>query len=149
MLSKVRHLHVRGIAIALCIALLISAYTVVDGAAVKRGEALPYVMVMFTLVPLPVTPIVLRQYGWTHIKEVWSEGRFKLPFMGLIGIVAYLMAVTAYSLGPVSYAGAVREVSVVFGAFAGWQFLGEKMGGMRVLGAMIIFAGILIITLYG
>jgi drug/metabolite transporter (DMT)-like permease len=57
--------------------------------------------------------------------------------------------VTAYSLAPLSYAGAVREVSVVFGAFAGWQFLGEKMGGMRLVGAAVIFAGILIIALYG
>lgn len=149
LLSKVRHLHFKGIAIALCIALLISIYTVIDGAAVKRGEALPYVMTMFTLVPLPVTPLILRQYGWRRIKEVWSEQRFKLPFIGLIGIVAYLMAVTAYSFAPLSYAGAVREVSVVFGALAGWQFLGEKMGGMRVLGAGIIFAGIVVIALRG
>ena len=148
-LSKVPHLHFKGIAIALCIALLISIYTVIDGSAVKRGEALPYVMMMFTLVPLPVTPLVLRQYGWPRIKAVWNRQGFKLPFMGLIGVAAYLMAVSAYSFAPLSYAGAVREVSVVFGAFAGWQFLGEKMGGMRVLGAAIIFGGILMIALYG
>jgi drug/metabolite transporter (DMT)-like permease len=147
--SNVSRLHFKGIAIALTIALLISIYTTIDGAAVKRGEALPYVMVMFTLVPLPVTPLVLRQYGWQRIKKVWRQQRYKLPFMGLIGVIAYLMAVYSYSLAPLSYAGAIREVTVVFGAFAGWQFLGEKMGGMRVLGATIIFAGILVIALYG
>jgi drug/metabolite transporter (DMT)-like permease len=37
----------------------------------------------------------------------------------------------------------------VFGAFAGWWFLKEKMGGMRVLGAAVIFAGILVIAMFG
>jgi len=40
-------------------------------------------------------------------------------------------------------------VSVVFGAFAGWWLLKEKMGAMRVLGAIVIFAGILIIAIFG
>jgi drug/metabolite transporter (DMT)-like permease len=40
-------------------------------------------------------------------------------------------------------------VSVVFGALAGWWFLKEKMGGVRVLGAIVIFAGILIIAIFG
>jgi uncharacterized membrane protein len=43
----------------------------------------------------------------------------------------------------------VREISVVFGAMAGWIFLKERMGGMRVLGAAIIFVGVLVIALFG
>jgi len=123
--------------------------TVIDGAAVKRGFALPYVMTMFALVPLPVTPFVLRQYGWSRLKEIWKEQGFLLPLIGVLGVTAYLLAVFAYSIAPVSYSGAIREVSVVLGAFAGWRFLGEKMGGMRVFGALVIFAGILIIAIFG
>jgi drug/metabolite transporter (DMT)-like permease len=55
----------------------------------------------------------------------------------------------AYSIAPLSYSGAVREVSVVFGAFAGWWFLKEQMGGMRIFGAAIIFVGILVIAWFG
>jgi drug/metabolite transporter (DMT)-like permease len=69
--------------------------------------------------------------------------------MGLLGVSAYLLAVLAYSIAPLSYAGAVREVSVVFGALAGWWFLKEKMGGVRLLGAIVIFAGIVIIAMFG
>jgi drug/metabolite transporter (DMT)-like permease len=43
----------------------------------------------------------------------------------------------------------VREFSVVLGALAGWRFLGERMGGWRVLGAIVIFAGILVIAVFG
>lgn len=147
--SRVTHLHFRGIAIAVFIAVLISIYSVIDGAAVKHGSATPYVMTMFTLVPLPITPFMIRQYGWGHLWQEFKARGFQLSLMGLLGVSAYLMAVLAYSIAPLSYSGAVREVSVVFGALAGWWFLREKMGGMRVLGAVVIFAGILMIASFG
>jgi drug/metabolite transporter (DMT)-like permease len=147
--AHVSRLHLKGVAVALTIALLISIYTLIDGSAVKRGAAIPYVMTMFTLVPLPVTPFVLRQYNWSKLREIWKAQRFLLAVIGFLGVSAYLLAVAAYSIAPLSYSGAIREVSVVFGAFAGWRFLGEKMGGTRLVGAMIIFAGILIIAIFG
>jgi drug/metabolite transporter (DMT)-like permease len=149
--SHVSHLHLKAVAIALFIALLISIYTTIDGAAVRRGAsyALPYVMTMFTLVPLPVTPFILREYGWQRLKEEWNNLGLRLSVMGLTGVLAYLMAVLAFAIAPLSYSGAVREVSVVFGAFAGWWLLKEKMGGMRVIGAIVIFAGILMIAMFG
>ena len=147
--SRVTHLHFRGIAIALFIALLISVYSTIDGAAVKNGYATAYVMTMFALVPFPIAPFILRQYGWSYLwKELRNQG-IRLPLMGILGVSAYLLAVIAYSIAPLSYSGAIREVSVVFGALAGWWFLKEKMGGMRVLGAIVIFAGIVVIAMFG
>jgi drug/metabolite transporter (DMT)-like permease len=60
-----------------------------------------------------------------------------------------MIALYAYSFAPISYSGAIREVSVVLGALAGWRFLGENLGSFRVIGAFIIFSGILIIALLG
>jgi multidrug transporter EmrE-like cation transporter len=37
----------------------------------------------------------------------------------------------------------------VLGAFAGWQFLGEKLGKIRILGAGVIFTGIILIAVFG
>jgi drug/metabolite transporter (DMT)-like permease len=76
-----------------------------------------------------------------------QPGRFLIT--GFLGVVAYLIALYAYSFAPVSYSGAIREVSVVLGALAGWRFLGEKLGSLRLVGAFIIFSGILIIALFG
>lgn len=149
MQSHVTRVHFKGVAVALFIALLISIYTTIDGTAVKDGFAMPYVMSMFTLVPLPIAPFIFREYKWTKVKEVLTRQPIRLPIAGILGVLAYLMAVFAYSIAPLSYAGAVREVSVVFGALAGWFFLKEKMGGVRVLGAIIIFVGILVIALFG
>jgi multidrug transporter EmrE-like cation transporter len=38
---------------------------------------------------------------------------------------------------------------VVLGALAGWYFLKEKLGSVRIFGAFIIFTGILTIALFG
>ena len=73
----------------------------------------------------------------------------RLILVGFLGVIAYLFALFAYSLAPVNYSEAIREVSVVMGAFAGWQFLGEKLGKIRVVGAAVIFAGIVLIAVFG
>ena len=147
--AHVTHVHFKGVAVAVFIALLISIYTTIDGAAVKDGFAFPYVMSMFTFVPIPITPFIFRQYKWEKIKSVLIEHPISVPLAAILGVVAYLMAVFSYSISPISYAGAVREVSVVFGAFTGWYFLKERLGGVRVLGAVVIFTGILTIALFG
>src|SRR5262245_27874786 len=150
--SHVSHLHFRGLAIALFIALLISIYTTIDGAAVhvqnSAAYALPYVMTMFALVPIPVTLFILREYNLQQLTEEWNTKGLLFFATGLLGVLAYLMAVFAYAIAPLSYSGAVREVSVVFGAIAGWWLLKEKMGGLRVLGAIVIFGGILVIAMF-
>jgi len=147
--AHVTHLHFKGAAVAVFIALLISIYSTIDGAAVRNGSAVPYVLSMFAFVPLPITPFIFREYKWTKIKEVLIRQSLRVPLASILGVLAYLMAVFAFSIAPVSYAGAVREVSVVLGALAGWWFLKERMGGVRLLGAIIIFAGILVIALLG
>ena len=147
--AHVTHVHFKGVAVALFIAFLISIYSTIDGSAVKNGYALPYVMSMFALVPFVITPFVFRQYGWIRIRDVLTKQPVGVPMAGVLGVLAYLMAVFAYSIAPLSYAGAVREVSVVFGALTGWWLLNERLGGVRVFGAFIIFAGILMIAFFG
>lgn len=142
-------IHIRGILTALSVALVISLYTLIDGTAVKNGPALPYALTMFMLVPLITTAYNLRRFGWKRFASAWDGPCLPLILAAVLGVVAYLLALFAYTIAPVSYSGAIREMSVVIGAFLGWQFLGERMGGMRVLGSVIIFAGILVIALFG
>ena len=139
----------RGIAIALSVALVISIYTLIDGFAVKHGPALSYGLSMFTLVPVLTTPLIVRHYGWNHMVKALRAQPFRLVLVGFLGMIAYLFALFAYSIAPVNYSEAIREVSVVMGAFAGWYFLGEKMGKIRILGAVVIFTGIVMIAIFG
>jgi drug/metabolite transporter (DMT)-like permease len=141
--------HLKGIAIALTVAFVISIYTLIDGTAVKGGPPLPYALSMFVMTPLLTAPFLVRRYEWNHFARTWSTQRVSLLVAGVLGVVAYLMALYAYTFAPLSYSGAIREVSVVIGAFLGWRFLGEKMGGIRVVGAAVIFAGVMVIAFFG
>ena len=87
---------------------------------------------------------------WSFKHALPFQGkRSAYPPLGLLTVSAYLLTLLAYALAPLGYSGAIREVSVVLGAFAGWRFLGEKMGPMRLAGAGIVFVGILMIALLG
>ena len=143
--------HLKGIFLALGVALIISIYTIVDGTAVKRhpDAALAYAISMFTLVPLLTTPFMVRRFGWGAFAQAWRGQRWRLVLGGVLGVVAYTTALFAYSFAPLNYSEAIREVSVVIGAFFGWRFLNEKLGGYRLLGAAVIFGGIVLIALFG
>ncbi len=142
-------LHIRGVVVALAVAVTISLYTLIDGTAVKNGPTLPYALTVFVFVPFLTTIYNLRRYGWTQFVAAWKGPRLTLILAAILGVVAYLLALLAYTFAPLSYSGAIREVSVVIGAFLGWQFLGERMGGLRLLGSVVIFVGILTIAILG
>jgi drug/metabolite transporter (DMT)-like permease len=141
--------HLRGILTALSVAVIISIYTLIDGTAVKNGPALPYGLFMFVMTPFVTTPYLTRKYGWSHFMEMWRKKRGYILLGGVLGLVAYMMALFAYTFAPLSYSGAIREVSVVIGAFLGWRFLKEEMGGIRVVGSAIVFMGVMVIAIFG
>ena len=141
--------HLRGILTALSVALIISIYTYIDGNAVRHGPALPYGLSMFVMVPFVTTPYLVNRYGWDHFTNMWQQKRGYLLLGGLLGLVAYMLALFAYTFAPLSYSGAIREVSAVIGAFLGWRFLKEEMGGIRVVGSAIVFAGVMVIAVFG
>ena len=141
--------HLRGILTALSVALIISIYTFIDGNAVKHGPALPYGLSMFVMVPFVTTPYIMQRYGINQFIEVWNKNRGYLLLGGVLGLVAYMLALFAYTFAPLSYSGAIREVSAVIGAFLGWRFLKEEMGGVRVVGSAIVFTGVMVIAFFG
>lgn len=147
--SRGSRLHLKGVFVALSVALIISLYTLIDGTAVKHGPPLPYALTMFMFVPILTTAYNVHRFGWKHFAAAWNGPRLPLILAAILGVVAYLLALIAYTFAPLSYSGAIREVSVVIGAFLGWQFLEEPMGGRRVLGSFVIFAGILTIAIFG
>ena len=141
--------HLRGVVLALILALLISIYSTLDGTAVKHTSALSYAVNIFFLIPVFTTPLMFQHFGWQVLKTELTSHWLRLAGIGLLMVSAYMLVMLAYSVSPVGYVGAIREVSVVLGALDGWRFLGERMGGWRVTGSLVIFCGILVITFIG
>jgi drug/metabolite transporter (DMT)-like permease len=138
-----------ALVLALGVACCISVYTAIDGAAVHHVSPLPYIVLVIALTVLFITPTVVMRYGNTAIVDEWRTNWIRITLVGLFTLLAYILALKAYTIARVSYAGSVREISVVFAAFVGWRWLGESFGKIRLTGAMFIFAGILVIALAG
>jgi len=138
-----------ALALALGVACCISIYTAIDGAAVHHVSPLPYTVLVIALAALFITPAVVKRYGNNVIVDEWRANWIRITLVGLFTLLAYMLALKAYTIARVSYAGSVREISVVFAAFVGWRWLGESFGAIRLVGAMFIFAGILVIAFAG
>ena len=59
-----------------------------------------------------------------------------------------MLVLLAMSIAPVSYILALRQVSVVIGALMGVVFLKEKYGRIRIIGSIIIFLGVFILSVF-
>ena len=134
---------------ALGVALAISIYSVIDGAAVQFAAPLPYTIAVFLATALALTPVMLRRYPPAALAAEWRANWPRILMAGALVLLGYAMVLAAYSAGRVGYAGAIREVSVVFAALIGWRWLGEGFGRTRIAGALLIFAGILVIAAAG
>jgi drug/metabolite transporter (DMT)-like permease len=142
-------LSIKGILAAFCTSTCISIYTAIDGAAVRFVSPTPYTVLLFFLSVILVAPIVLWRYGPRAVITEWHANWPRIILVGMLSIAAYILVLQAYTLAHVSYAGAVREISVVFAAFIGWRWLGERFGVVRTIGAILIFTGILVIAVVG
>jgi len=144
-----RSIKVKGVLWALIVALLISIYSVIDGAAVRQTNPVSYIVLVFGVMTFCITPFIFKRYGWKAMVNEWRSHWLRLTIMGCLSILAYLLVLVVYSLSSVSYAGTIREVSVVIAALAGTKYLGEGFGISRIIGATIIFSGILLIAISG
>jgi drug/metabolite transporter (DMT)-like permease len=138
-----------AVGLALGTAFCISIYSAIDGAAVHRVDPIPYTVLVIGLSAVFVTPIVLTRYGPRGAIAEWRTNWLRIVLVGILSLLSYMIVLLAYSISHVSYAGAVREISIVFAAFVGWRWLGEKFGMIRLAGAILIFAGILVIAVAG
>ena len=142
--------HRSAIGFALCNAVIIAFYTVVDGLGVRvavqqGGNPLQYVALLFLLDGFPYFVLVMRQRKGQQRADAWTYMRAHWP-LALLGTVAslgsYGIALWAMTQAPVAAVAALREVSVLFAALLGAIFLKESFGLQRGAGTLLIVGGI-------
>ncbi len=136
-----------GLGLALLTALAISGYSAIDAVGIRILRPVPYTALAFALSALVIAPLVVQRYGWSAVALEWRESWPQIAGVGFLSGIAYSLVLAAYAIAPVAYAGAVREVSVVLGALAGWLFLKEGFGLRRTAGAALVLAGIAVLAL--
>lgn len=135
---------------ALLAGLCISCYTTLDKAGVRLIAPLLYTYLVTTMTLVWLTPGTLRAVGWQGLMAEWRSSRYNSVIASFTAMAAYAIVLYVMQTGaPVSYVGAMREISVVFGAAVGVVFLKEQGTVTRVFGSSLIAAGVGVIALLG
>lgn len=131
---------------ALTTGLAIATYSVLDGVGVRRSDATgAYIAWLFVLQgPLIAGVIAGRRRGVLRgSRSLLVPGLLS----GVVSIVAYGLVIWAQSRGRLAPVAALRECSIVFGALIGAVFFHERLGPVRVLGAVVVFTGVVLLAL--
>jgi drug/metabolite transporter (DMT)-like permease len=126
---------------ALLNAVVIVAYTIVDGLGVRASEhAWSYVLWLFFLNTFPLLAIGFATNA-RAILSVSLRGWGKGFAGGLCTVLAYGLALWAMTQAPIALVAALRETSVLIGTALGALLLKERFGLNRWLAAALITAG--------
>ena len=134
-----------AIGLAVLTGLTIASYTVVDGLGVRAAhDPYAYAGLLFALLG-PVFPLVTL---FRRPVDRWRDrtllGRGLLA--GALSVLAYGIVLWAQVRAPLAEVAALRETSVIFAALIGMIFLNERFGTRRVAAAIVIAAGIVLIS---
>jgi drug/metabolite transporter (DMT)-like permease len=126
--------------------LMTATYTTVDEIGIQFVPPLVYIYLVLAVTAVIYTPIVLSR-GRTRVS---APPVLRVLIAAVTMPLAYALVLTAMRLGmPASYAGSLREMSVIVAAAIGVGFFGEPITPLRIAGACSIAAGIALIALRG
>jgi drug/metabolite transporter (DMT)-like permease len=149
-LEPLRAVRQAGPRWALLAGLCTSAYTAIDKIGIGFVPPPLYTYLALWISLILLTPWTLRWIGRAGLRAELGHSRWKAVLAGFTTLGAYLLVLQAMSLSlPAAYAGALREVSVVFGAAYGVFVLKEPGGPMRILGAALVALGAVGIGVWG
>ncbi len=138
--------HATGL--ALFTATTICAYSLVDGVGARlAGGAHAYTASLFV-----GNAVALAGYGLARRRREAIPALAAYWRIGLAGgalqLVAYGIVIWAMTVAPIAIVAALRETSVLFGAVLAVVFLKEPLRPVRIVAALMIVAGLLLIRLH-
>jgi phosphonate utilization associated putative membrane protein len=147
--------HRRAIGYALANALVIAAYTFVDGSGVRAavaagGSAASYVVLLFVLDGFPYPALVIARRNAAARRAIAAYARRRWPLAtlgGLASLGSYWIALWAMTRAPVAAVSALRETSVLFATVLSVLVLKERFGLQRAAGAAVIVGGVVALRL--
>lgn len=137
----------RAVWMAVLTAVLVGAYTYSDGRGVRSVDHVAvFIGWSFFLgsVPMVVTTIILRRS--TMLIAIRQSGLHSIAG-GFMATAGYTIALWALSRAPMAMVASLRESSVLFAAIFGSVFLGESFGRRRILSALVLVVGLVMVQL--
>jgi drug/metabolite transporter (DMT)-like permease len=141
LLSISKHADRDATIIALCNAVVIATYTLVDGLGARQsGAPITYTLYLHVF----AAPTLLIWLFWKDApamrQAIKTRGLFGLAG-GAASLVSYGAALFAMTLAPLATVAALRETSVIFAVAISSLLLGERDGRLRLVAALVVAAG--------
>ncbi|GAB2755156.1 EamA family transporter [Salinifilum aidingensis] len=137
--------RVGGVAFGLLTGALIASYTVWDAHAVTGLALSP---LLFDWSSSVVRAALLGPYAGTQrarVRAIWREHRREVLAVAVLSPLAYVLALFAMRLAPVSLVAPGRELSIVIAGLLAWRVLGEPRPARRLTGAAVVLVGVVLL----
>jgi drug/metabolite transporter (DMT)-like permease len=138
----------RAVGFALLTALTVCAYSIIDGVGAREaGGAHTYVAALFVGNAGIMALYGLARRGpkvFAEMSAMWAKGLAG----GGLQFGSYWVVIWAMTLAPIAVVAALRETSVLFGAVIAVVFLNEAVRAIRIVAALLIVAGLVMIKLH-
>ena len=143
----------RGLAWGGLIGVFIASYTLWDDFSVNHitDSPLLYFAVseacVATMMALGITALPGGAARRADFGSILAEHKRALVTVAVLSPLAYLLVLFAMQQAPVSLVAPVRETSIIVGTLLAWWLFGEKNILMKLIGAVVVVAGIALIAL--
>ena len=147
--------HRKAVGFALANAAVIASYTFIDGQGVRvtsahGGTSYSYVVLLFVLDGFPYPALVVWRRNAEGRSKIMAYARQRwwlATLGGLASLGSYGIALWAMTRAPVAAVSAMRETSVLFATALSVWVLKERFGLQRLLGALVIVTGVVMLRL--
>jgi len=139
--------HDRSTRFAFLTLISVAFYSIVDKMAVNYIHPILFAFLHLFCGMCYYTFFIVFTKNVAQIKNEWNSRAVRIIMSGIIGIVGYALILVAFTVERVSYIVGLRQTSIVFAVLMGSHILKEKHHGIRLTGALIIFAGGFLISL--
>jgi len=133
-----------GVAFGLTIGCCIAGYTLIDKYGIRYANPISYLELTIVPPSIAYAAAVARGKGLAALR---AETNPAAVVAGLATFGAYALVLAALERAPAASVAAVRETSVIVAAALAGIFLKERVGWVRMAGAVAVAAGIGLISL--
>jgi uncharacterized membrane protein len=147
LLRPFRDLKSASVRFALAAGFIYSIGSIAEKTGVRNYSPLYFTYLLVILMLGLMTFNLVRPRYRRHIGEELRENWRLILCSGPVMMASFLTFRYGLNLSPVSYAVPVRQVSILMGVLIGILFLGESFARIRLVSALFILAGAVLIRL--
>jgi drug/metabolite transporter (DMT)-like permease len=138
------HATAADLALALAVGSCIAAYTLVDSRGIRYASPIVYQELSMIPAALGFLLLTLRRRGRGAVRGAVGPASVAA---GLATFGAYILVLAALARAPAASVAAVRESSVVIATVLAVPLLHERVGRMRLAGAILVVLGVVVLAL--